>query len=87
MTAFTRRTMLQGAVALTAAGVTARFAGSARAQAAASTDRVKALIFDVFGTLVDWRNGVAREAQRILRPLGYEIDWHAFADAWRGLSI
>ena len=45
---------------------------------------VKALIFDVFGTLVDWRTSVAREAQRLLSPLGIQTDWLAFADAWRG---
>ena len=44
---------------------------------------VKALLFDVFGTLVDWRAGVAREAQSLLKPRGYVLDWHAFADAWR----
>jgi 2-haloacid dehalogenase len=44
---------------------------------------VKALFFDVFGTLVDWRGGIAREARAILAPLGHEIDWPAFADAWR----
>jgi len=44
---------------------------------------VKALVFDTFGTVVDWRNGVAREAERILRPMGYDLDWLAFADAWR----
>jgi 2-haloacid dehalogenase len=43
----------------------------------------KALFFDVFGTLVDWRSGVAREAARVLAPLGYSLDWPAFADAWR----
>ena len=42
------------------------------------------MFFDVFGTLVDWRAGVAREAERVLRPLGYDLDWTAFADAWRG---
>src|SRR5215471_20812404 len=45
---------------------------------------VAALFFDVFGTLVDWRSGVAREAERVLGPLGYRLDWAAFADAWRG---
>jgi hypothetical protein len=30
---------------------------------------IKALFFDVFGTLVDWRSGVARECERILAPL------------------
>jgi 2-haloacid dehalogenase len=44
----------------------------------------KALFFDVFGTLVDWRISIAREARIILNPLGYDIDWFAFADAWRG---
>jgi FMN phosphatase YigB (HAD superfamily) len=48
-----------------------------------STDSVKALFFDVFGTLVDWRRGVAREAESILKPLGFHLDWRAFADAWR----
>ena len=44
---------------------------------------MKALFFDVFGTMVDWRGGVAREARAILEPLGYTLDWIAFADAWR----
>ena len=43
----------------------------------------KALFFDVFGTLVDWRNGIAREAELVLAPLGLALDWLAFADAWR----
>ena len=43
----------------------------------------RALFFDVFGTLVDWRSGIAREAARLLEPLGYSLDWLAFADAWR----
>lgn len=44
---------------------------------------VKALFFDVFGTLVDWRTSVARECDRILGALGFNLDWLAFADAWR----
>src|ERR1700675_1524483 len=47
------------------------------------TNEVKALFFDVFGTLVDWRTGIAREAKSILKPRGYSLDWTAFADAWR----
>ena len=43
----------------------------------------KALFFDVFGTLVDWRTSIAREAEIALRPLGHSLDWLAFADAWR----
>ncbi|HVY07501.1 MAG TPA: haloacid dehalogenase type II [Burkholderiales bacterium] len=44
---------------------------------------VKALVYDVFGTLVDWRTCVARESKIILEPLGYKLDWLEFADAWR----
>jgi 2-haloacid dehalogenase len=47
-------------------------------------DTVEALFFDVFGTLVDWRTSIAREAERLLAPFGYRLDWLAFADAWRG---
>ncbi len=45
---------------------------------------VNALFFDVFGTLVDWRTSIAREAQALLAPRGVALDWPAFADAWRG---
>ncbi len=44
----------------------------------------QALLFDVFGTLTDWRSSIARESQAILGPLGHALDWLAFADAWRG---
>ena len=45
-------------------------------------DEVKALCFDVFGTVVDWRSGVARELEAALGASG-ERDWPALADAWR----
>jgi len=44
---------------------------------------VRALFFDVFGTLVDWRTSIAGEVQAVLAPLGIAIDAEAFADAWR----
>jgi 2-haloacid dehalogenase len=44
---------------------------------------VKALVFDVFGTLVDWRGSIARETETLLAPQRISIDWTAFADAWR----
>jgi 2-haloacid dehalogenase len=49
----------------------------------AATALPKALLFDVFGTLADWRSGIAHEAERILGTHN-KIDWIAFADAWRG---
>lgn len=44
---------------------------------------VKALVFDVFGTLVEWRSCIAREAAQALAPLGLHADWGGFADDWR----
>ena len=45
---------------------------------------VRALVFDVFGTVVDWRSGVAREAAPFLTRYGTdENDPARFADAWR----
>jgi 2-haloacid dehalogenase len=48
-----------------------------------SLPEVKALGFDVFGTVVDWRESVAREAGQLLGARGIVRDWRAFADAWR----
>ncbi len=45
---------------------------------------VQALFFDIFGTLMDWRSSIAREAEKALAPQGHQLDWIAFADAWRG---
>jgi len=44
----------------------------------------KALAFDVFGTVVDWRSGIARDAAPLLETLGRsDITPEAFADGWR----
>lgn len=48
-------------------------------------DLPKLLLFDVFGTCVDWRSGVIREGEALGRRLGLDgVDWAAFAGAWRG---
>jgi 2-haloacid dehalogenase len=44
---------------------------------------VKALTFDVFGTVVDWRSTIIREGGELSRLKNLDIDWAAFADAWR----
>ena len=44
---------------------------------------VKALVFDVFGTVVDWRSSLIREGQRLGRRKRLKVDWAAFTDAWR----
>jgi 2-haloacid dehalogenase len=48
---------------------------------------IRALTFDVFGTVVDWRSGIAREARRLGELHGVEADWEQLADAWRGLYM
>ena len=45
--------------------------------------QVRALAFDVFGTVVDWRASIAREGRKLGKALGVRADWTAFADAWR----
>jgi 2-haloacid dehalogenase len=44
---------------------------------------VKALVFDVFGTVVDWRGSIIREGMALGRRKKLKVDWAAFADAWR----
>lgn len=44
---------------------------------------VKALVFDVFGTVVDWRSSVAREVNALAKRKGVSVDGAKFADAWR----
>jgi 2-haloacid dehalogenase len=48
-------------------------------------DSVKALTFDVFGTVVDWRRSLIREGEALGRARGLAVDWARFADAWRAL--
>ncbi len=45
---------------------------------------VRALTFDVFGTVVDWRSSIIRECSLLGKSKGIEADWSRFADSWRG---
>jgi 2-haloacid dehalogenase len=44
---------------------------------------VSALVFDVFGTVVDWRTSIANEVSAVARRHGVAVDRFAFADSWR----
>ncbi len=44
---------------------------------------VKALTFDVFGTVVDYRGTIIREGERLNRAKELHVDWAQIADAWR----
>jgi 2-haloacid dehalogenase len=46
---------------------------------------VRAVLFDTFGTVVDWRGGITAAATELLRRHGVDADGAAFADAWRGM--
>jgi 2-haloacid dehalogenase len=45
---------------------------------------VKALTFDVFGTVVDYRSTIIHEGALLNQAKGLQVDWAHFADAWRG---
>jgi len=44
---------------------------------------IRALAFDVFGTVVDWRASIIREGESLGRRKDLSVNWAAFADAWR----
>jgi 2-haloacid dehalogenase len=44
---------------------------------------VKALVFDTFGTVVDWRTSVTQEVEALAKRKGLTVDGAKFADTWR----
>ncbi|HUZ72282.1 MAG TPA: haloacid dehalogenase type II [Stellaceae bacterium] len=46
--------------------------------------KVRALVFDVFGTVVDWRGSILKELEALGRAKGIAADWARFVDDWRG---
>jgi 2-haloacid dehalogenase len=48
-----------------------------------SFNTIKALVFDTFGTVVDWRTSIIRQLSEFGARKHLEVDWEAFADAWR----
>lgn len=74
-----RRRFLQLATLLPAMGPL----GAVFAQSDTGAGAIKALTFDVFGTVVDWRASIIREGQLLSANKGYEVDWPEFADRWR----
>lgn len=49
-----------------------------------SMSKIKALTFDVFGTVVDYRSTIMREGELLNQQKGWQVDWGSVADAWRG---
>ena len=46
---------------------------------------IRALLFDVFGTVVDWRSSIIAEGAEINRRKNLSVNWADFVDEWRGL--
>jgi 2-haloacid dehalogenase len=44
---------------------------------------IRALLFDVFGTVVDWRSSIIREGRLLAQQKNLQVDWGEFADSWR----
>jgi 2-haloacid dehalogenase len=74
-----RREFVVGSVA--AAVLSAR---ELSAQTQTQAPGVRVLVFDTFGTVVDWRASVIAEGEQLGKAKGLKVDWAAFADAWRG---
>jgi 2-haloacid dehalogenase len=72
--AITRRQALQAGAAVVGAGLGLGLTPPAG---------VKALVFDTFGTVVDWRTSVAREVEALAKKKGFTVDGEKFAEAWR----
>jgi 2-haloacid dehalogenase len=48
---------------------------------------VKALVFDVFGTVVDWRSSLIADFTKWADTRAIKADWTALVDAWRGAYV
>ena len=48
---------------------------------------VKALVFDVFGTVVDWRSSLIDDFTAWEKKRGVRGDWTSLVDAWRGAYV
>ena len=73
----TRRDLLRTAAVLPALSLTRLHAQPAAARS------VKALVFDTFGTVVDWRGSIIAEGAAWGKAKGLNVDWARFADRWR----
>ncbi len=83
-----RREVLKGGATLAMAGILAGHERPARAaqeetHGSEMLSSIKALTFDVFGTVVDWRSSIIRDGQLLSQRKSLDIDWGRFADEWR----
>lgn len=88
----TRREMIAGAAALAGSMLGAASEGAQAGSQSGAQGRgpsgpfanLKVLVFDTFGTVVDWRSVVIEEGTQLSKAKGLNVDWAKFADEWRG---
>jgi 2-haloacid dehalogenase len=83
-----RNFMRTSVVAMIGSEYSARYAsassqGQSTGQSKPEFMSVKALVFDTFGTVVDWRTSVTQEVEQLAKKKGFKVDAAKFADAWR----
>src|SRR6478672_7936523 len=80
----TRRSFLRtSALVMASAPLAQRTLAGSAARRDSDVASVKALVFDVFGTVVDWRSSVADQVRTLASRKRLTIDGEKFADAWR----
>ena len=84
-TPYSRRDVLAGTLALgvSSGANSVTSAQQTRKPRGRSRSDIKMLVFDTFGTVVDWRGTIIAEGQKLSQAKGIKVDWAAFADAWR----
>src|SRR4029450_338367 len=79
-----RRVFVTYAAGLAGGSIVALAKSRQTSQTPPDFSRVKALVFDTFGTVVDWRTSVTQQVQELATRKGLKIDAVKFADTWRG---
>ncbi len=83
-TSLDRRRFLAGGLAAGVMPVLASRSSEGAQSGPGAFKGVQVLVFDTFGTVVDWRGSVIAEGEALGRAKALKVDWAAFADAWRG---
>lgn len=79
----TRRQIVTSVGIGTAAAALGGIDGALAQSSAPAAASVKALLFDTFGTVVDWRGSIIEEGKAWEKTKGITVDWARFADRWR----
>ena len=84
ITEISRRLFVSYAAGLAGGSIVALAEARQPSRTPPDLSRVKALVFDTFGTVVDWRTSVTQQVQELASRKGLTIDAVKFADTWRG---